>query len=43
MGNPALNGNDAGENTIGAANLAQLQQVETFPAGTPFNERARRP
>ena len=37
MGNPALNGNDAGENTIGAANVAKLHQIETFPAGSAFN------
>ncbi len=40
MGNPALNGNDAGENTIGAANVARLHQVETFPAGGTFTREA---
>ena len=37
MGNPALNGNDTGENLIGAANVARLHQVEAFPAGGTFN------
>jgi hypothetical protein len=36
MGNPALNGNDAGETILGTANVARLHQVETFPAGGTF-------
>ncbi len=42
MGNPALNGNDSGENIIGAANLARLHQVETFPAGGIYNRAESR-